>query len=115
MRESPQLRWRWYRTASGGTPVKQFLDTLSDVDHAAIVAAMAEIKQEGLGSARRVVGDLWEIRAVGTKAHYRLIFSHEGRRVLLALDIYDKDTKRMPLNIRRRAEQRLKDWRSRAA
>ena len=109
------MHWRWYRTTAGRAPVKDFLGTLSDIDHAAIVAAMTEVRREGLGSARRVVGDLWEIRAVGLKAHYRLIFAHEGRRVLLALDIYDKDTQRMPLNIRQRAEQRLKDWRSRAA
>lgn len=113
MREAPQLRWRWYRTAAGKAPVREFLDGLSDVDHAAIVAAMTEVKHEGLVVARRVVGDLWEIRAVGVKAHYRLIFSHEGRRGLLALDIYDKDTQRMPLNIRKRSEQRLQDWRSR--
>jgi hypothetical protein len=114
MNEAPQLRWRWYRTAAGNAPVRDFLDRLSDVDHAAVVAAMTEVRQEGLAAARRVVGELWEIRAVGIKAHYRLIFSRQGRRVLLALDIYDKDTQRMPLNIRRRAEQRLQDWRSRA-
>src|SRR5262245_46804830 len=101
MQESPQLRWRWYRTAAAKAPVRDFLDRLSDVNHAAVAAAMIEVKHEGLAAARRVVGELWEIRAVGVKAHYRLIFSREGRRVLLALDIYDKDTQRMPLNIRK--------------
>jgi phage-related protein len=112
---SPHLRWRWYRSASGNAPVKDFLDVLSDVDHAAVVAAMNEVRREGLTVARRLTGDLWEIRAIGIKAHYRLIFSQEGRRALLALDVFDKDTQRTPARILKRAEQRLRDWRARAA
>jgi|ERR1041385_7186673 phage-related protein len=115
MKESPQQRWRWYRTASGNAPVKDFLDDISAVDRAAIVAAMNEIRREGLGAARRLDDDLWEVRAVGVKAHYRLIFAHEGRRVLLALDAFDKDSQRTPLRILRRARQRLADWHQRAA
>jgi len=114
MSESPQQRWRWYRTGSGNAPVKDFLDGLSDVDHAAVVAAMNDVKREGLGVARRLDDDLWEIRAVGVKAHYRLIFSHEGRRALLALDVFDKDARRTPLHILKRARQRLRDWHQRA-
>ncbi len=113
MKQSPHVRWRWYRTESGNAPVKDFLDALSDVDHAAVVAAMNEVKREGLGVARRLDDDLWEVRAVGVKAHYRLIFSHEGRRVLLALDIFDKDTQRTPLNVLKRTRRRLRDWHER--
>jgi phage-related protein len=114
MQKAPRPRLRWYRTASGNAPVKEFLDNLSDLDHAAIVTAMHEVQHEGLASARRLVSDLWEVRAVGVKAHYRLIFCQEGRRILLALDIFDKNTQRTPLNVRRRSEQRLQDWRSRS-
>ena len=115
MNAVPQLRWRWYRTRSGNAPVKDFLDDLSDVDHAAVAAAMGEVRREGLATARRLDDDLWEIRAVGVKAHYRLIFSHEGKRALLALDVFDKDTQRTPLHVLRRARQRLRDWHERAA
>ena len=90
MKQSPHLRWRWYRTESGNAPVKDFLDALSDVDRATVVAAMNEVQREGMGTSRRLDDDLWEVRAVGVKAHYRLVFSHEGRRVLLALDIFDR-------------------------
>src|SRR5947209_6144693 len=114
MSTSPHLRWRWYRTAAGNAPVKEYLAGLSDIDHAAVVASMREVQREGLASARRLVGDLWEVRSVGVKAHYRLVFSHEGRRALLALDIFDKDTQRTPPNVLKRAERRLLDWRSRA-
>ena len=113
MPQSSQLRWRWYRTASGSAPAKDFLSGMSDIDHAAVVASMREVQREGLASARRLVGELWEIRAVGVKAHYRLIFCQEGRRVLLALDVFDKNTQRTPPNILKRAEQRRRDWRAR--
>src|SRR5690349_13142222 len=106
MSESPHLRWRWYRTEAGNAPVKDVLDDLSDVDHAAVVAAMNEVKREGLAVARRLDDDLWEIRAVGVKALYRLVFAHEGRRALLALDLFDKDTQRTPLHILKRARSR---------
>src|SRR2546423_966641 len=115
MPQSSQLRWRWYRTVSGNAPVKDFLNGMSDVDHAAVIASMHEVQREGLASARRLVGELWEIRAIGLKAHYRLIFCQEGRRVLLALDIFDKNTQRTPPNILKRAEQRRRDWRARGS
>jgi phage-related protein len=87
---------------------------LSDADYSAIVVAMNEVRREGLAAARHIEGDLYEIRRSGQKAHYRVIFALEGRRILLALDVYDKDTQKMPLEIKRRCEQRLRDWRARS-
>ncbi len=115
MPQPPHLRWRWYRTAAGNAPVKEFLDDLAAADRAAVVAVMHDIQHEGLAAGRHLRGDLWELRAIGMKAHYRLIFSREGRRVLLALDIFDKDTQRTPANVIRRSEQRLMEWRARAS
>src|SRR5258708_39607247 len=96
MDSSPHLRWRWYRSAAGNAPVKDFLDVMSDVDHAAVVAGMNEVRREGPPVARRLTGDLWEVRAVGIKAHYRLIFSQEGRRALPAPAVFGKDTAPTP-------------------
>lgn len=114
MSERPHLRWRDYRSSSGNSPVREFIAKLSDVDHAAVIAAMKEVQHDALAAARHVEGDVYEVRAVGHKAHYCILFSLEGKRVLLALDIYDKDSQKLPLNVRRRCQQRLRDWRSRA-
>jgi phage-related protein len=113
--EAPRVRWRWYRTATGTAPAKEFTDGLGDVDHATLVSAMREVQREGLGVARHLKDELWELRATGVRAHYRLIFSQEGKGRLLILDVYDTEAQRSPARVLRRALQRLRDWRSRSA
>lgn len=95
--------------------MKEFLDAISDFDRAAIVAAMKESCAEGLRVARHIEGDVYEIRATGLKAHYRLLFAAEARFIFLAIDIFDKDTQKLPPQIKRRALERLRDWRSRGS
>jgi phage-related protein len=107
--------WRFYRSASGRSPVEEFLDGISAQDQTAIAAAMLEARTEGMRIARHVVGDLYELRATGVKAHYRLLFTQEAKWILLAIDIYDKDSQRTPEHVKRRALERLRDWRQRGA
>jgi phage-related protein len=108
-------RWRDYQTLSGRRPVADFIGELSDIDAAAVVAAMREITTEGLQAARHLKGDVYEVRADGDRVIYRILFSAEGRRgqVLLALEGFKKKTQATPPEIIRLAERRLKDWRSR--
>jgi hypothetical protein len=75
-------RWRDYSTPSGRRPVKKFLDGLDDVDAAAVVAAMKDVANEGVSVARHVRGDIYEVRASGDRASYRVLFAIEGRRAL---------------------------------
>lgn len=111
----PRRRWRDYRTAAGRRPVKEFIDALSDADAAAVVAAMQEVRVVGLPAARHLRGDLWEIRAEGTRQAFRILFATEGasNQVLLALEGFSKKTQRTPPQMMRLAEQRLADWRRR--
>ena len=108
-------RWRDYRTASGRRPVADFLARLSDPDAAAVVAAMKEVAVEGLVAARHLRGDIYEVRADGKQATYRVLFAPEGRRgqVLLALEAFSKKTRTAPPQKIALAERRLRDWRSR--
>lgn len=115
MNDQAKARWRFYRSASGRCPVKEFLEDLPDQDKKAIAAAMTDAETEGTKIARHVVGDLYELRADGLKAHYRLIFSQEAKWILLAVDVFDKDTQRLPEHIKQRALARLRDWRERGA
>ncbi len=115
-RREPRRRWRDYRTAAGRRPVKDFFDQLSDADAAAVVAAMQEVRQLGLVTARHLRGDIYEVRAEGERQIYRVLFASEGRRaqVLLSLEGFSKKTRKTPPEKIRLAERRLADWRRRA-
>ncbi|CAN5754762.1 hypothetical protein BH18ACT17_BH18ACT17_13990 [soil metagenome] len=96
--------------------MKEFIDELSNIDAAAVVASMKEVAHDGLGVARHLRGDIYEVRAAGDRASYRVLFAIEGRRgtVLLALEAFRKTTQRTPPRLITLAERRLADWRTRA-
>jgi phage-related protein len=108
-------RWRDYQTGTGRRPVKQFIEKLGDDDVAAIMDAMREVKVKGLASARHLDGDIYEVRADGDRAIYRVLFAPQGRRnqVLLALEALKKKTQKTPPQTVKLAKQRLRDWESR--
>jgi len=112
---SVRPRWRDYRTASGRRPVKEFIDRLSDEDTAEVVAAMDEVREEGLSAARHLRGEIYEVRAEGRDVAIRILFAQEGKkgRILLALEGFAKKTQKTPEGLIRLAERRLNDWRSR--
>lgn len=109
-------RWRDYRTPAGRRPVTEFIDELSDLDAAAVVAAMKEVAIDGMSAARHVRGEIYEVRALGDRTTYRILFAQEGKReqVLLALEGFAKKTQRTPARSLSLAERRLADWRRRA-
>ncbi len=95
--------------------MRDFLADLSDADAAAIVAAMKEVALDGLTAARHLRGDIYEVRADGDRATYRILFAKEGLRgqILLALEALGKKSQKTPTDTIRLAERRLTDWRSR--
>ena len=110
-------RWRDYRTAAGRRPIKEFIDSLSDENAAEVVAAMTEVRGEGLSAARHIRGEIYEARAECKDVTLRILFALEGKkgRVLLALDAFAKKTRKTPEHRLRLAERRLADWRARGA
>jgi phage-related protein len=110
-----QRRWRDYRTRSGRRPVKEFLDELSAADRAAVLAGMEDVRHRGLRAARHLDGDIWEVRADGDRVIYRVLFAQEGRygQILLALEGFNKKTRKTPLSTIELANRRLADWRRR--
>ena len=111
-----QRRWRDYRTAAGKRPVREFIRDLSDDDAAAVLAAMAAARAKGLGAARHLRGDIYEVRADGDRQTFRILFANEGKasQILLSLEGFSKKTQRTPPEKVRLAERRLADWRRRA-
>lgn len=109
-------RWRDYRTAAGGRPVMEFIDTLDDEEVAEVVAAMKEVQRDGLSAAKHLRGDLYEVRADARTRSFRILFSAEGQfnQVLLSLSGFPKKTQKTPMQELKLAESRLRDWRGRA-
>jgi len=111
-------RWRFYRTAAGAMPVRDFLTHHSLVlaDRDEILAAMKDVQTNGLRVARHVRGELYEVRASGARSTYRLLFAVEGAKgqVLLGISVFTKTTQKTPAAEITTAERRLEDWRRRA-
>jgi phage-related protein len=114
---SPHRRWRDYRTPAGRSPVKDFIDGLTDNDAAAVLAGMSEVRDKGLMAARHLDGDIWEVRVDGYRVVYRVLFAEEGTkgRILLALEAFSKKTQKTPPATITLAKRRLQDWRRRAS
>lgn len=111
-------RWRFYTTSAGRNPVREFLadDHLPAGDRDEILAAMKDVQVNGLEVARHLRGDIYEVRADGRQATYRVLFAAEGSRsqVLLGLSGFSKKTQKTPPAEIGVAERRLRDWRARA-
>lgn len=111
----PQRRWRYYRTAAGAMPVREFLRALAPGDRQAVRVAMALVAKRGRGSARHLRGDIYEVRVSNEGRAFRVLFSAEGHRhyILLALSGFEKKSQKTPPTEIALAEARLRDWRHR--
>lgn len=115
MNPERRRRWRFYESPAGRRPVRDFLESLSDTDAAAVLEEMRSVAHQGLHEARHLRGDIYEVRADGDAQTFRVLFALEGRRgqILLALEGFSKKTRQTPRQILAIAERRLGDWRSR--
>ncbi len=117
--ESYKRQWRDYGTAAGRRPVVEFLDALRaknlDQDVIKILISMKRVANVGTVETRHLRGDIYEVRASGRDAIYRVLFSSEGRygQVLLSLEAFSKKTQKTPPAKIKLAEKRLRDWRKR--
>lgn len=107
--------WRFYETAAGRKPVREFLDDLAGDDVAVVLAAMRDVARNGLSAARHVRGEIYEVREDGDLQTFRVLFAVEGRggHVLLALEGFSKKSRKTPPQLIDVAQRRLDDWRSR--
>lgn len=115
--EDGERRWRDYRTATGRSPFAQFMAGLPREEQAVVVAAMAVTAKKGVtaGRAKRLDKQIWEVKARGKRASYRVLFAEEGGRgqVLLALAGFTKKSQKTPRPTIELAKQRLSEWRRR--
>ena len=108
-------RWRVYTTRAGRSPVRDFIAALTDEEAADVVAAMSDVRREGVRVAKHVEGELYEVKADSERQTFRILFAQEGAhdQVLLALEAFSKKQQRLPRDRIDLAHRRLRDWRSR--
>lgn len=77
---------------------------------------MQAVRFDGVGVARHLRGDVYEVRAARDGRAWRVLFATEGDmdQVLLAVTAFEKKTPKTPPAALGLAEQRLRDWRRRA-
>jgi phage-related protein len=107
----------FYETASGNSPVIEFLDELSADDTSGVTDVLELLQiygvRLGMPHARRLQGtDLWEIRTRG-RVHHRILYVSVTRQRMLLLHGFTKKTEKTPAREIRTAEVRLKDYRER--
>lgn len=97
--------------------MKEFIDSLTDEEAAAVVAAMKDVALNGLAAAKHLRGDIYEVRADALVRSFRILFVSEGRvgQVLLSLSAFAKKTRKTPVPELELAEGRLQSWRERGA
>jgi phage-related protein len=115
MHKRTRRQWRDYRTPAGGRPVKKAMMALPDDERAAVVAAMKHVARDGLGAAKHLRGDIYEVKADTADKFFRVLFAPEGRygQVLLALEVFAKKTRKTPPAKLDLAGRRLQEWRAR--
>ncbi|MCP4449669.1 MAG: type II toxin-antitoxin system RelE/ParE family toxin [Myxococcales bacterium] len=108
-------QWRDYETETGARPVKRFISELDDADRVEVLAAMKDVRENGLVAARHLDGDIYEVRASGQDKIFRILFATEGRfsHVLLALEGFNKKTRKTRPAKVTLAKKRLSELRSR--
>lgn len=108
-------RWRDYRTASGRSPVNEFITALPIDDRVSIAAAMKDVLIHGNAVAHHLRGDIYEVKAYAGRRQYRVLYATEGRsdQVLLSVHAIVKTSRSVPGRDIDLAENRLRSWRSR--
>lgn len=97
----------------GARPTKEFIDTLTDGQAAAVVAAMKDVAKNGLSVARHLRGEIYEVRADAERQAFRVLFAQETKFILLSLSGFQKKRPKTPPEEIALAEFRLADWRRR--
>ena len=90
----------FYRDERGGSPVREFLQSLDDDARASIGWAIEQLRvrnvRAGMPLVRHLEGDLWELRRESRTNIYRLIyFFFRGRRMVFVHG-FQKKTEQTP-------------------
>jgi phage-related protein len=108
----------FYMSASGQSPVREFLDELKEsdpIDHAAVLRGLAKLRnrQYHREPLSKALGDgLLELRHVGKLNTRVLWFFVKGRRIIAVHGIRNKG-QAIPARDLDTAQDRMRDWQER--
>jgi phage-related protein len=107
----------FYATASGNSPVEEFLSELPKADTARVARELALLQtvgiQLGMPHVRRLEGsELWELRIRG-RLHHRILYVAIRDQRMLLLHGFTKKTEKTPAREIQTATARLTDYRKR--
>ncbi len=108
----------FYRTASGRCPIKEHLDSLTDVQAtkiAWVLKLIRDLDQVPSRYFKKLVktNDIWEARVDVGRSSFRLLGFFHGRELIILTNSFQKKTQKTPLREIRLAEKRKKEYLSR--
>ncbi|MGH7563578.1 MAG: type II toxin-antitoxin system RelE/ParE family toxin [Gemmatimonadota bacterium] len=106
---------RFYRTASGRSPIEEFLDSLPGKQAQKVVWVLRLVEELDHVPAEylsKLAGtdDLWEVRSQHTGNEYRLLGFFDDPGVLVLTNGFAKKTRKTPKQAIRLAAERRKDY-----
>jgi phage-related protein len=103
------MKVTFYTTASGRSPVLDYIRELAKPERARVLEALDQIERYGFDAVRlqfrQIEGKLWEIRVSAHRVFYVLI----QREEMVLLHAYKKQGQKLPLKEREVAMKRMKE------
>lgn len=108
----PKLRVKFFKTDNGKEPVKEWLKDLTKIERKTIGDDLKTIQfgwPLGMPLVKNIGDGLWEVRSTIPNGIARIIFVTKGGEIVLLHGILKK-TNKLPLQDKKIALKRLKQW-----
>ena len=103
----------FYKTNTGNSPIKRFIDKLPGSDQARFLEAIDEIETHGFNAGRIVFkpidGKLWEIKFKSKTSGYRVLYILLDRNEMIWLHAFSKKTQKTPQVELKLARKRMRE------
>jgi phage-related protein len=103
------MKVTFFRTASGRSPVLEYIQNLTKPERARVLEALDQVERRGLDAVRvefrQIDSKLWEIKIGGHRVFYVVI----DRDEMVLLHAYKKQGQKLPIKERDVAIRRMKE------
>jgi phage-related protein len=103
----------FYETASGRSPIEDFIENLPKADQARFAGVFDGIEKFGLGCPRvqfrQLRGKLWEVKFNSPSGGYRIAYVVVESKTMVWLHAFKKKTQKTPGSDLEIAEKRMKE------
>lgn len=103
------MKVTFFRTASGRSPVLEYIQNLIKSERARVLEALEQVERRGLDAVRvefrQIDGKLWEIKIGSHRVFYVMI----DRGEMVLLHAYKKQKQKLPIKEREIAIRRMKE------